>query len=161
MSAKIPRYLVDAARGPILSPLRGQYDISFACITYLVTSIDLLDSTYYPVPPLLRTGEGFHSLQLYANTFWLEHFLDLVSLHSNVEALAAEPIMEQFHHLRSMYGIYPRQVLDKRIESAKLDDPRLDLLKDYPNVHTFLHQILVHCQTLSKVQLQAKGIFPP
>jgi hypothetical protein len=149
------------ARGPILSPLRGQYDISFACITYLVTGIDLLDSTYYPISPLLRTGEGFHSLQLYANAFWLEHFLQLTSLHPNVEALATEPIMEQLHHLRSIYGMYPRKVLDKRIESAKVVDPRLDRLKDYPDVHTFLHQILVHRQTLSKMQLEATGIFPP
>jgi hypothetical protein len=78
--------LTDQLHGPILQPLKAYHDIAFACVTYLVTAFELVDPSKCTFNPMVRVGEGFHSLQLYANTFWLDHVLDYVTLKSHSDA---------------------------------------------------------------------------
>ena len=63
-----------------MNPLHAQQDISFACVAYMVSAFELINPELCAINPLIRVGEGYHSLFLYANRFWFEHLLDYVAL---------------------------------------------------------------------------------
>jgi hypothetical protein len=151
------RYLLDASKGPILSPLQAHYDISFACVAYLVSSVDLIDSSHYPIKPLLRVVEGFHSLQLYANAFWPEHVLEFALLYSAIGTIGTDPIMVQLHQLKEIHDKYTVSPADRRTESTAALDPRLDRLKGRTDLHTLLKQVLRYRQSLLYAQQNSRG----
>jgi hypothetical protein len=57
----------------------AHHNLAFACVSYLVSGFYFVDPGISYDSKRLAVAEGFHSLHLYANAFWLDHVLDLAT----------------------------------------------------------------------------------
>ncbi|KAL9085448.1 MAG: hypothetical protein Q9165_007598 [Trypethelium subeluteriae] len=60
-------------KGHFVHGLLPHYDIAFACTSYLLKGLKLVDPDYSEDQSLMDVARGYHGLQIYSNEFWLEH----------------------------------------------------------------------------------------
>lgn len=54
----------------------AHHDIAFSCLAYLVSSFQLIDNhSITEQQKVIGVGKSFHGLHLYANEYWLRHFI--------------------------------------------------------------------------------------
>lgn len=66
---------VDGGKDPFLSYTRAQYDLAFACMSYMRSTMRFIDVQTTENERRLRVLRGLHGLHHYANEFWFQHFL--------------------------------------------------------------------------------------
>ncbi|KAI9782387.1 MAG: hypothetical protein M1839_005260 [Geoglossum umbratile] len=101
------RYLLKSSSkvsyNPIVKPVDAHHDISFACIAYLRTALDLIDPNTPEEQKMVQVAMGFHALQLYASEHWVTHLLEYANFNGILEDEASQPLMEQ---LASLYTVH-------------------------------------------------------
>ena len=98
----IERYLLEASDNPFVRPLDAHHDISFACIAYLCTSLELIDPYLPEEQKMAKVGKGFHALQLYAHEHWITHLLTYLNLNDSEDG-PSQPLMEQLINLCAIH----------------------------------------------------------
>ena len=106
-----------------------------------------------------RVGEGFHSLQLYANTFWLDHLLDYATMKGNVEAGSLCPLTKQLLRLCRLHSEYAVEE-ESNIDQAEVSllDKRLTSLANWGDIYILGQRVLWNRKTLRSRQERAKGM---
>lgn len=66
--------------GPFLRKDQAHHDITFSCVSYLLTSLSLKTSGSTMEQRSLRILRGLHGLHHYAHEFWIEHILQYAKL---------------------------------------------------------------------------------
>jgi hypothetical protein len=155
--AKLSRFLLTSTGGAFLTPLRSHYDIAFACVAYLVQCTDLIDGNDRISDALLNVVEGFHSLQLYANAFWSDHFLEFIASSSDTATLGSDIIMEQLQALQLIHKRHSALLPNSAqtvvsAETSLIVDIRLEFLTKWKDIHSFLQQIVNHRRDLTSLQ---------
>jgi hypothetical protein len=147
--------------GTVVTPLQGHFDIAFACITYLANCTDLVKrGDEFSSGAMHNIAEGYHSLQLYANAFWIDHFLEFAALNSNIHKPGLDPLVNQLRYLHALHKKYPASVPDNvqcdlRAELSAIIDISVSHLANWKDVQGFLKEILTHRQSLARMQEKA------
>ncbi|KAH0560092.1 hypothetical protein GP486_003385 [Trichoglossum hirsutum] len=97
---------------PIVKPVDAHHDISFACIAYLRTALDLIDPNIPEEQKMVQVAMGFHALQLYASEHWITHLLEYADFNGDLKDKASQPLMEQ---LASLYTVHE----DMRVQLSR------------------------------------------
>ena len=145
-----PRFLLDSLSGPVMLPLNAHYDIAFACIVYLNFANELIDPIPYGANPIIRVGEGFHSLQLYANAFWLDHLLDYAKSAGNQhEDFQLRLQVSQFCELYG--GELVKTTLEAKSHARSTTPENLEVLRSWGGIFSlaenlYLHREAVRCR---------------
>ncbi|KAK2802065.1 hypothetical protein FQN51_004975 [Onygenales sp. PD_10] len=71
----VKEYLLTPSSGLAVNFADAHHDIAFACLAYLVSSFELIDSNVTEQQKAIRVGKSFHGLHLYANEYWFKHLL--------------------------------------------------------------------------------------
>ena len=148
------RFLLSTMSGPLINPLQAQYDISFACVAYLNGAFDILSPKH---EALVKIGQCFHSLQLYANSFWLDHLVDCISLGFVLDSNSTDPLIQQLSVLHQTHAdlIQGNSHLHKPSltdAEAVLQNERLRVLTSWMGIYTLAHQILADRSLTSNPQ---------
>ncbi|KAI9791132.1 MAG: hypothetical protein M1816_004363 [Peltula sp. TS41687] len=143
----LARYILDALSGPFISGDRAHHDIAFACIAYLCSSFDLIDPRVPSGDLLIRVGEGFHGLHLYANAYWLDHLLSYVDMSKSLDTDASSPLVTQLLRLCETHQQLLDTVQNTSISrslplTAAQSDKRMGGLSGYPEIHAIAQQVL-------------------
>jgi hypothetical protein len=93
------RYLLESPDNPFVRPVDAHHDISFACMAYLRTSLNLIDPHLPEEQRIINVGRGFHALQFYAHEHWVTHLLTYMNLSGGFKRGASQPLMEQLTSL--------------------------------------------------------------
>ena len=126
-----------------------------------MNAFELIDPTLCNSTPITRVGEGFHSLQLYANTFWLDHFLDYVTVDGHNSNSDHYLLTKQLMKLCRLYGehcIEGEEPGPNPAESSALDK-RIGMLASWGDAYTIVQRILWHRRMLRDRQDRFKGRF--
>lgn len=131
------------------------YDIAFACTSYLIMGLTLVDPDYDENQRLIDVGKGLHGLQLYANEFWLEHILTYADLASgDRNTLPASKLLSALQaFVKKQMSIWTRINLSeqKNLQKQKLEalDSRVDSFQDHENIHSTVVRLSTFRRALS------------
>jgi hypothetical protein len=108
---------------------------------------------------LTQIGEGFHSLQLYANAFWLEHLLEYAVVRGSVNSHHLNPLAKQLSLLCEMHAsIVGSKDNPEDITTMLLPaDPRLQSLDQCGSIFALASCTSQYRQELRQRQQRAKG----
>ena len=73
------RYIRTLYSSPALQYQPAQLTVSLACVLYLISSLDLVDTRIPDDDTRSQVGQCLHDLQLYANDHWLDHLSALAN----------------------------------------------------------------------------------
>ncbi|KAH9216233.1 hypothetical protein DL95DRAFT_522785 [Leptodontidium sp. 2 PMI_412] len=114
--AKHPhRFVLDQKSGPFLEYHQSHYDLSFACMNYMNTSLCFIDPRYTENALQIRVVKGFHGLHHYANEFWFQHILQYAKTGNTVQDEDLDGLLDQ---IREFWKADP----GVGAETLKLDD---------------------------------------
>lgn len=147
----------------LLRPLKSHYDIALACVTYLAScTADLLMHDEETSVALVNTAEGFHSLQLYANTFWTDHFIEFMNLYPGTQTIDPTPIMLQLQKLHANWKLNAA-LLPLAAQSGNSNELGLmnkkhaRLLAPWEGIQVLLQDTLTHRRSLLQQQEKTLG----
>ena len=127
-----------------------------------MNAFELINPTLCNSTPITRVGEGFHSLQLYANTFWLDHFLDYVTVDGHNSNSDHYLLTKQLMKLCKLYDEHCIEGEEPSPNSAEISalDKRIGMLASWGDAYTMAQKILWHRRMLRYRQDKSKGRFP-
>lgn len=153
--------MLHTASGPFMTPHGAEKDISLAMATYLGSSFALIDSQMPEEENILRVAKGFHGLHLYANEFWVAHFLEYVELNPETDATVSDPVLERVLTLCDIHdSIALPSDDDENAGSTALHEirqdahPAFEKLKAHVDVHDFVRRIVEFRAQTRETQLQ-------
>ncbi|KAL9072734.1 MAG: hypothetical protein Q9157_004994 [Trypethelium eluteriae] len=139
--------------------LLPHYDIAFACTSYLLKGLTLVDPSYSEDQSLMDVGKGYHRLQIYSNEFWLEHILKYASLacskHNVLPPTKLLLVLQDF--CREYISISSRNGQSKEKKGQKqileMRDSRFEFFKPYENIYS----ILLSLATFRRISIETPG----
>ncbi|KAL7792442.1 hypothetical protein V8C37DRAFT_416340 [Trichoderma ceciliae] len=69
----VKNYLQSAASGPFVRQPQAFYEQSIACISCLLSGVQVFQNEYDNQDRLRRVVQGFHGFHLYATEYWVQH----------------------------------------------------------------------------------------
>jgi len=116
----------------------------------------------YDANVILRVVEGFHSLQLYANAFWVEHLLEYASLNPRSDGRAGDPLMTQLLELYDRFIRHSGPEIKSTVDAfdtttERLQDIRIQNLTSWGDIYGLVRQVLTHRQASSRHQQAEKS----
>ena len=121
----------------------------------MINAFELLDLPYSN--QIIRVGHGYHSLQLYANTFWLDHLLDYTTIKGRLDSESPCPLAKQVVRLCRLHNNSTIEV-ERGPDSTDVSllDKRLDMLASWgEEAHGLAQRVLWHRKNIR--DRQAKG----
>ncbi|KAH6711796.1 hypothetical protein BKA61DRAFT_693710 [Leptodontidium sp. MPI-SDFR-AT-0119] len=109
------QFVLDQKSGPFLEYHQSHYDLSFACMNYMNTSLCFIDPRYTENALQIRVVKGFHGLHHYANEFWFQHILQYAKTGNTVQDEDLDDLLDQ---IREFWKADP----GVGAETLKLDD---------------------------------------
>lgn len=111
---------------------------------------------------LIRVGEGFYGLHLYANAYWLDHLLAYVEMSTTLGTDVSNPLVMQLLNLcqthQQLLAIIPRpDTSPLRNWTDVQADKRLNGLSGYAEIYAIAKQVLVSRQSRIDCR-QQKGL---
>jgi hypothetical protein len=139
------RYILNQASGPFLSELTAHCNITISCISYLSTSLSLIDPGCTPEEIRICVLQGYHSLHHYADKFWIDHLLQYFKLRGEFE----NPILVALEKLLPFQEYSVLQGNDRELDKGTLPSSvtdRMELLSrmsDIPEIRLFIRKLLI------------------
>lgn len=151
--------MLDAASGPFMSALDAEHNVSLALMTYLVSSVTLIDPQIPEEQKLSNVAKGFYSLHFYANEFWIAHFLEYVELNHGLNSSSTNPIFDKILMLGDINdSIMGSNQVDLELPkiAEKLDThPAMDRLMVHTDIHDFVQGIIQFRNVNREAQLRS------
>jgi hypothetical protein len=151
--------MLDTASGPFMSALDAEHNVSLALITYLISSITLVDPQIAEEQKLSNVAKGFYSLHFYANEFWVAHFLEYIELNHGLDSSSTNPIFDKILMLGDINDniMGSNQVGEELPNVAeKLDThPAMDKLIVHTDIHDFVQGIIQFRNVDREAQLRS------
>ena len=132
---------------PFIVKEKALFNISFSCIAYLNTSLCLLPDNSTPQEQAAIIVSGFHGLQLYANAFWIDHFLSYCDLLAKKRAKPPDELVSQLSKLLEFQKNSCQ--LDQHDCPDLVDD--FDVLTHFPQVRNFISMVMAFRTSLKRV----------
>lgn len=153
------RFFLKSTAPQIITPMRAQEDMSFACTFTLMRGLDLLAAGVSELDNLVRVASGSYRLLPYASEFWVEHCLNFASTGGLLDL--DQPISG---HLAQLCNAHESHYVADDISRSKNSstdavedrlDPRLKLFAHLP-IHDLMKGFL-HVRWLASQQNCDKG----
>lgn len=131
--------------GPFLSSVTAHCNITYSCISYLSTSLVLIDPTCTPNNARTRVLQGYHGLHHYADEFWIDHLLQYFKLKGSFDkvllvALERALQFQKYNLLQNNNAKFAKNTLPlslhKRFEL-------ISAMSGVPELRSFIQKILL------------------
>lgn len=138
------RYILHQVSGPFLSEATARYNITLSCISYLHTSLSLIDPNLPPQQVRTRVLLGYHGLHHYADEFWTDHLLQYFTLKGVFDG----SILEALDNLLQFKKYDLTQGSDNELDRDSVPSSlatRLELLSqmsNFPEIQVFVRRLL-------------------
>ena len=146
--------------GPFITALNAEKNISLALVTYLCSSFALIDSQVRNEEKIVDVAKGFHGLHLYANEFWVAHFLEYIEVNAELDQHMLDSVLGRVLALCDAHDSIALPTDDTE-EGGELvsreGHPALQKLEAHPDIQDFLGKIIEYREKTHKAQLQASG----
>jgi hypothetical protein len=151
--------------GPFITALNAEKNISLTLVTYLCSSFALIDSQVRNEEKIVDVAKGFHGLHLYANEFWVAHFLEYIEVNAELDQRMLDSVLERVLALCDAHDSIALPTDDTEEgeelvsrESQQLDGhPALQKLEAHLDIRDFLGKIIEYREKTHEAQLQASG----
>jgi hypothetical protein len=150
--------------GPFITALNAEKHISLVLVTYLCSSFALIDSQARNEEKIADVSKGFHGLHLYANEFWVAHFLEYIEVNTELDQHMLDSVLEQVLALCDAHDSIALPTDDTAegedlvSRESQLDGhPALQKLEAHLDIHDFLGKIIEYRERTHEAQLQASG----
>ncbi|KAL9102668.1 MAG: hypothetical protein Q9187_009098, partial [Circinaria calcarea] len=146
------RYVLHHNSGPFLREVDAHYNIAFSCISYLLTSFCLVDSSLPDDEIRLQIVKGYHGLHNYADEFWSEHLLQYINLVDNFDYTTSLSLIKQLEKLLPFQKLSRSQEFCSELDGMKTlltVSSRLSGLSSLPKVKIFLYEVLAFREILA------------
>ena len=143
--------------GPFLLENNAQQIITLSCVSYLTSSFMLIDPEYSEITAKRSVVKGYHSLQFYANEFWLQHLLALSSdPNTCFTDTKYKTLLERLRNLCNAHKKIQslRNYVPSLSATLGLDSPEIDLdcLNYEPTTKKLASQVLAFRQAIKHRQ---------
>ena len=133
-------------------------------MAYLIRAFELIAPETSDCNPQVSIGEGFHSLQLYSNAFWLDHLLEFAKSSSytdfnSSDLLAQLSILCRKHVDHSVSLNAENEDGNQAWETAEIDK-RVDVLSPWHDVHGLVRSTLLQRERVLRLQENKHGMLP-
>lgn len=139
------RYVLNQVSGPFLSETTAHCNITFSCISYLSTSLSLIDPGRTPDEVRIQVLQGYHGLHHYADEFWMDHLLEYFKLKGMLDQPLLSVIDKALEFQKYDLSQSSEEELDK--ESYPSSITKLMVLVSRmsatPEVQTFIRKLLI------------------
>jgi hypothetical protein len=122
--------------GPFISPNDAHLSICFSCVAHLNTSYPLLPDRSTERERAALVIQGFHGLHLYANQFWMDHFLECCT------SLRRQQKQLPNHLLEQIIGLFGFQ---KDLGTKPFDliqAPSIEVFQQHPQLVALVKSII-------------------
>jgi hypothetical protein len=142
-------YLQSPASGPFIQQPQVSYEQSLACVSCLLSGLNVFQPGYDENDRLRRVLKGLHGLHLYANEYWTQHLLTAGSYGAGLHSLPnlLELTERLCNNLQSRRTTLPE--LTRPPGSGPRLDDRLSSLEMHPPVYEYIKFELT-CRLQSK-----------
>lgn len=139
------RYILHQVSGPFLSEATAHYNITLSCISYLHTSLSLIDPNIPPEQVRTHVLLGYHGLHRYADEFWTDHLLQYLRLGGvfDVSILEALDDLLQFQKFDLTQGSDNELDRDSVISSLATQLELLSQMSNFPEIQVFVRRLLL------------------
>lgn len=125
----------------------------------MCSSLDLINPASSDNELLSSVAHGYFGLYIYANEFWVEHFLLYVAENRGLSQDTSDDLGDQILRLigghASLIGNLPTSACPYASSQGYHQDPRLTWLSTAPGVRDLIHSILVFREDLRVEQQEA------
>lgn len=140
-------------RPPFIDAVTPQFDITFACMSYLVSGLSLLDPDFPEEQRRVEVAKGFHWLQLYANDHWVDHLFEYIqAISRSGKVLIAEPLLTQIVLLQKAYEKLAADTDPGAGEPERLDSLMKNQLKSLVHALQTGEDILQVTESISEMR---------
>lgn len=121
-------------------------DISFSCVAFLNSYLSLLPANSTEAQRLATIVQGFHGLQVYANTFWYKHLLAYCGLLGQQQRQFSPELRAQLQLLLRFRKDANQAHVPKsktRTEKDATEDLSIEALNHMPDVKRLVSDVFV------------------
>jgi len=128
----------------------------------MVSAFELVNPELCATNPLIRVGEGYHSLFLYATRFWFEHLLDYAALECPAVSKDRTMLASQLLELCKLYIKHTTHEggLERESSGITVSDERLDALIEWGDIYLLVRITLGGREALLRKQKSTKRKLP-
>jgi hypothetical protein len=123
---------------PLVFRENAMLTITFSCVAYLNTSKALLPESSTDQERAAMVLSGFHGLQTYANTFWLNHLLEYSDILTEKKAPIPEDLTSQLKKLLE----FRKDPVSSRVDISLRSDERFEVFNTIPEMRDFISTII-------------------
>ncbi|RFU24742.1 hypothetical protein B7463_g11594, partial [Scytalidium lignicola] len=164
----VKEFMLHTISGPFITALNAERNISLALVTYLCSSFALIDSRVRDEEKIADVAKGFHGLHLYANEFWVAHFLEYIEVNTELDQHMLDPVLERVLALCDAHDLITLPTDDTEEEEDLVSresqqpdgHPALQKLEAHFDIRDFLGKIIEYREKTHEAQLQASGDLP-
>ncbi|RAO67477.1 uncharacterized protein BHQ10_003489 [Talaromyces amestolkiae] len=119
----------------LIDRVKEVYEHAIASVTCLLSGLEVFNVGYSNQDRIMRVLKGLHGFHVYANQYWVDYILEILSLNSeqhNLQSGLTTILRDLSNALESSGRLLQSS---KKAEELAVSDSRLVLLKQYPGLY--------------------------